>query len=161
MELVFEELTRANYDMAWQVDRTDIPEDYVDGVPTLIETLEYGFEHGCIGHAFAVSLDGRCIATILLGEALEWKTDPPEVKQRPFYRLMFFVVDRRYRDRGLGGEIREKTISRTCADFGVRPIVTGVHRDNAEAVRFYERHGFNPTPYVEGNDCYYLRYPHE
>lgn len=157
-ELVYEELTEKNYDVARFVDRSDVSLDFVGGPEELIETLEFGRVHGCIGHAFAVSRGGRYIATILLGEALLWETDPPEVKARPFYRLMFFTVDRAFRGRGLGSEILEETIARVRRDFGDRPIVLGVHKDNPSAARFYERHGFSPTEYFEGDDRYYLRY---
>ena len=157
MNLQFEELTHQNFADAKKIDRDDIPEAYVDTVSTLMELTDYGVEHGCIGHTFLVRLDGSCVATILLGEAIPWETDPPEVKERPFYRLMGFVIDRACRGRGLGGEILEETIRRVCREFGERPIVLGCHVGNQRAARFYERHGFVPTDYLEGNDRYYLR----
>ena len=157
MNLQFEELTHQNFADAKKIDRDDIPETCVDTVSTLMELTDYGVEHGCIGHTFLVRLDGSCVATILLGEAIPWETDPPEVKERPFYRLMGFVIDRACRGRGLGGEILEETIRRVCREFGERPIVLGCHVGNQRAARFYERHGFVPTDCMEGNDRYYLR----
>ncbi len=35
----------------------------------------------------------------------------------------------------------------------------GVHKDNIDAARFYERHGFVKTEAMEGNDYYFFRYP--
>lgn len=158
MEL--EELTRENFPKAAVIERGDVPEGFVLTASEITELMDYGEEHHCIGHMFLINLDGRCIGMILIGEALHWPTDPPEVGREPFYRLMGFVIDRRFRGKGIGGEAMEKAIARTCRDFGVRPVVLGCHKDNARAAAFYERHGFKRTCYMEGDDIYYLRYPH-
>ena len=157
MHFRFEKLTHQNYAEACQIDRNDIPETFVDSIATLMEITDYGVEHRCIGHTFLVRLDGRCIGTILLGEAIPWDTDPPQVKHQPFYRLMGFVIDKNYRSRGYGGMILEETIQRLYQEFGARPIVLGCHKENQRAAQFYERHGFVKTDYMEDHDQYYLR----
>lgn len=154
-----EYLTDENLDAVRAIDREDVSEDFVDGADTIFELTRYGIEHNCIGHSYAIKFGDAYIGLILLGEALDWDTDPPEMRKTPFYRLMGFVLDRRYRGRGIGGYVLEKVITEVCREFGVRPIALGVHRDNHDAARFYERHGFVPTDAMEGNDRYYLRYP--
>ena len=157
MDYELEEITFDNVEKAYEIDRTDIPEAFVDGVPNLIENLEYGRDHNCIGHAFLINKDGRTIGTILLGEGIVWETDPPELNETPFYRLVFFVLDKNYRGQGIGEKVLEETIQRVYEDFGECPILLGVHKDNEAAARFYERHGFTKTPYMENQDCYYMR----
>ena len=159
MEIRFEELTHENYHEACEIDRKDIPEAFVDSAATLLSITDYGVEHHCIGHTFLVRLDGRCIGTILLGEAIPWETDPPQVREQPFYRLMAFVIDRKYRGKGLGGQILEAAVDRVYREFGVRPIVLGCHKENKRAASFYEKHRFAKTDYTEKEDCYYLRFP--
>ena len=159
MTITLEELSHDNYPEARAIDRDDVPESYVDTVATLLELTDYGVEHRCIGHTFLARLDGKCIGTILLGEAIPWETDPPQVKSEPFYRLMGFVIDKACRNKGYGGIILEETVERLYRESGVRPIVLGCHRDNKKAARFYEKHGFVKTEYSEGDDIYYLRYP--
>ena len=158
MELEFEDLTPENVPALYEIER-GVPEGFVLTSEELIEVNRYGFEHNCTGHTFLIRLGGRCIGAILIGEALPWPTDPPEVAREPFYRLMSFIIDRRLRGRGIGGEALEQAIERVFRDFGVRPLVLGCHRDNVRAARFYKRHGFTPTAYAEGDDIYYLRYP--
>ena len=92
-------------------------------------------------------------------EDIPWETDPPEMQGVPFYRLMGFVIDNRYRSRGIGGQVLEMVIDRIYREYGVRPIALGVHKDNHRAARFYEKHGFRKTNVMEGNDYYFLRYP--
>ena len=75
----------------------------------------------------------------------------------PFYRLMGFVLDRKFRNLGIGGQALELAIESVYCEFGKRPIALGVHRDNSGAERFYLRHGFRKTAYMEGNDYYFLR----
>jgi RimJ/RimL family protein N-acetyltransferase len=152
-----EELTHSNFQNAQEIQRDDIPKSWVDSVETLMEITDYGVEHKCIGHTFLVKSNGRCIGILLLGEAIPWDTDPVEMKNEPFYRLMGFVIDKSYRSKGFGGEILEMAINEVYQDFGKRPIALGCHKENTRAAVFYEKHGFKRTGVFEGNDEYFLR----
>lgn len=154
-----EPLTEKNLPLARAVRREDVSEAFVDTADTIWELTQWGAEHGCLGYSFLILWEGRCVGFLLLGEAIPWETDPPEMAREPFYRLMGFVLDRRYRGWGIGGQALELAIARCYQDFGVRPIALGVHKDNSRAQRFYLRHGFVKTRYMEGDDCYFLRYP--
>ena len=103
MEITFEQLTHENYNAACAIDRDDIPESFVDTASTIMEINDYGFEHDLIGHTYLIRCDGSCVGLILLGEAIPWETDPPQVQQEPFYRLMGFVIDKNFRSKGIGG----------------------------------------------------------
>jgi len=157
MELYFEELTHENLAKARKIDRQDVPDIFAATVDTIMEITDYGVKHGCIGHTFLVSIGGEYIAYLLLGEALNWDTDPDEMKKEPFYRLMGFVVDKKYRNKGYGGAILEQAIEIVYKDFGMRSIALGCHKDNKKAASFYIKHGFYRTGIYEGNDEYYLR----
>ena len=154
-----ERLTEQNIDAVRAIHREDISESWVDNVDTLWELTQYGLEHNCIGHTFAVKYGEAYIGVILLGEAIPWETDPEEMKAEPFYRLMGFVIGSQYRGQGIGGKVLEMVIDAIYGEYGVRPIALGVHKDNHGAARFYERHGFVPVNAMEGNDRYYIRYP--
>ena len=110
MNIEFEELTHSNFKYACEIERKDIPETFVDTAHTLMEITDYGIEHHCIGHTLLARIDGKYIGLLLLGEAIPWETDPEEMRKEPFYRLMGFVIDKRYRCKGLGGEILEKAM---------------------------------------------------
>lgn len=153
-----EPLTRDNLEEARGIQRDDVSEEFVDSIDTLWELTEYGIEHDCIGRSFVIRYRGTCAGALLLGEAIPWETDPPEMRERPFYRLMGFVIDRRFRGMGLGSAALEMAVREVYREFGPRPIALGVHRDNLGAERFYLGHGFRKTQYMEGNDRYYLGY---
>lgn len=159
MDIELEELTHKNITPVSRIDRSDISEDFVDNLNTIVKYTDYGVEHHCIGHTFAIRGNGVYIGLIMLGEAIEWETDPPEMKEEPFYRLMGFVIDQNYRSKGIGGKALEMAIVQVYRDFGVRPIALGCHKENELAAKFYTKHGFKRTRYMEGNDVYYLRYP--
>ena len=159
MDIALEQLTHVNFSAACQITRNDVPECFVDTAETIMALTDYGAEHHCIGHTFLIKIGGRCVGLIMLGEAIPWETDPPQVKRQPFYRLMGFVLDKEYRGRGIGGEALEKTVTCVYNDFGIRPIVLGCHRENQRAAAFYRKHGFQETGYMEGKDVYYLRFP--
>ena len=158
-DLRLEPLNEANLADVRAIDRADVSEAFVDGPDTLWELTRYGEAHGCLGHTWAVYLGEACVGAVLLGEAIPWETDPPEMRERPFWRLMGFVIDRRYRGRGIGGQTLERAIAACNREFGERPVALGCHRDNVRAAAFYLRHGFRATDAMEGEDVYYLRWP--
>lgn len=152
-------LDEKNYPQVSRIQREDISEAFVDTVDTLLELTRYGWEHNCMGHTYAVKYGNVYIGVILLGEAIPWETDPEEMRKTSFYRLMGFVLDRRYRSMGIGGVVLEMVIAEVYRDYGARPIALGCHKDNERAADFYLHHGFRATDTMEGNDRYYLRYP--
>ena len=99
MEITLEQLTYDNYKHALEIDRDDISEAWVDNAAYLMDLTDYGEEHHLIGHTYLARLGTRYIGIILIGEAIPWGTDPDEMKGKPFYRIMGFVVDRNYRSR--------------------------------------------------------------
>ncbi len=158
-EIELEYFSSENYNDVKALRREDISEDWVDGADVMLQLTEYAIEHDLKGHTYAVKFAGKYIGLILLGEAIPWETDPKEMSEEPFYRLMGFVIDRGYRGRGIGGYVLERVISEIYSEYGVRPIALGVHYENKAAERFYERHGFIKTDVFEGSDRYYIRYP--
>lgn len=157
--ITLELLTENNIQEARNIRREDISADFVDTVDDIMELTQYGLDHQCLGHTYAVRCEGTVIGVILLGEAIPWETDPEEMQNQPFYRLMGFVIDRRYRGGGIGTYVLKETVRRIYREFGVRPIALGCHKDNVKGERFWLRHGFCKTEAMEGDDCYYLRYP--
>jgi len=152
-------LTESNIDAVRAIHREDIPFSWVDDADTLWELTQYGLNHDCIGHTYAVKFGDVYVGVLLLGEAIPWETDPEEMRREPFYRLMGFIVDNRYRSQGIGSKVLEMVVNAIYSEYGIRPIALGVHTDNHSAARFYERHGFTAVNAMEGNDRYYIRYP--
>ncbi len=159
IDIELELLNENNLDAVRAIHSEDVGEDFVDGVDTIMEITRYGLEHHCFGHTYAIRYKGAYIGVILLGEAIEWETDPDEMKGVPFYRLMGFVIDRRYRSLGIGGYVLEKVIDLCYREYGIRPIALGCHKDNHRAAKFYLKHGFKKVEAMEGNDYYYIRKP--
>lgn len=159
MELRLEIINDSNRSDVLRIDRSDISEDWVDSIPTILEITQYGLDHGCIGHTWAIYAEDACIGIILMGEGIPWPCDPPKVAGLPFYRIMGFVLDKAWRNRGLGGQVLETVIARIYAEFGPRPILIGVQVDNTRAAEFYLRHGFRPTSAMDEDDRFYIRYP--
>ncbi len=158
-QITLELLSEQNIDAVRAIHRQDVSVAFVDSADTIMEITQYGLDHHCIGHTYAIRYGAVYIGLILLGEALEWETDPEEMKGVPFYRLMGFVLDERYRNGGIGGYVLEMVIANIYQEFGIRPIALGCHKDNHKAEKFYLDHGFKKTNLMEGEDYYFLRYP--
>ena len=152
-------LNDANQHDVLMIDRSDISEDWVDSIPTILELTRYGLEHNYLGHTYAIYTDERCVGLILMGEGIPWPCDPPEMEGIPFYRIMGFVLDKAWRGHGIGGQVLEMVIARIFAEFDPRPILIGVQMDNTRAADFYQRHGFVPTDSWDEDDRFYIRMP--
>lgn len=157
MRVDLEELTLENFEVVGQIIRDDIPEEFVGDIEELLENMEFGIENHMKGNAFLITADEAYVGYLMIGEAIPWPTDPPELKGKEFYRLMFFVMDRDFRKSGIGGEALEMAIQSIYDQFGKKPIVLGCHKDNKKAERFYVRHGFRKTEYMENDDYYMIR----
>ena len=155
-----EELDEHRFAHVLSIDRSDVSEDWVDSIPHILDLHQYGLEHGCIGHTYAVYASNICVGIILMGEGIPWSCDPPELAGVPFYRIMGFIIDKAWRGRGIGAQVLEMVIARIYDEFGVRPILLGVQENNQRAASFYERHGFTPTNSWDEDDRFYIRYPH-
>lgn len=154
-----EELTDSRRNDVLGIDRSDVSEDWVDSIPDILALHQYGLDHGCIGHTYAIYAEDACIGIILMGEGIPWPCDPPEVVGIPFYRIMGFVIDKAWRGKGLGSQVLETVIARIFNEFGPRPILIGVQQDNIRAADFYLRHGFRPTDSWDEDDRFYIRDP--
>lgn len=159
MDIRLEVISDQNQADVLRIDRSDISEDWVDSIPHILELTQYGLDHGCIGHTYAIYAAESCIGVILMGEGIPWDCDPPEVADVPFYRIMGFILDRAWRSRGVGGQVLEMVIDRIYGEYGPRPILLGVQVDNIRAAKFYARHGFLPTSAMDEDDRFYIRYP--
>lgn len=142
-----------------QLQRDDVSEDVVDSVATILATTQYGADHGYAGHTYAIRYAGRIAGIILMGEGIPWSCDPPELQGIPFWRIMGFLIDRRFRGMGVGSQALEMVISAVFAEYGPRPIALAVQEDNLRAMRFYERHGFVRNSAMDEDDVYFLRWP--
>ena len=159
MILRLEYVDDRNRDDVLRIDRSDISEDWVNSIPDILDLHQYGLEHGCIGHTYAVYADDICIGIILMGEGFPWPCDPPEIAGMPFYRIMGFVLDKAWRGKGLGSQVLETVIARVFDEFGPRPILIGVQEENLRAADFYLQHAFSPTDAWDEDDRFYIRYP--
>ena len=154
-----EVINEQNRDDVLKIDRSDISEDAVDSVQHILDLTQYGLDHGCIGHTYAIYAKQQCVGIILMGEGIPWSCDPTEVADVLFYRIMGFIMDKAARSRGIGGQVLEMVIHLMFAEFGPRPIVLGVQKDNHRAAAFYLRHGFGPTTAMDEDDQFYIRWP--
>lgn len=159
MNIRLEYISEQNRRDVLGIRRDDVSDDIVDSLQAILDLTQYGAEHGYIGHTYAIYWDRICVGVILMGEGIPWDCDPPELTGTPFYRIMGFILDKEYRNRGIGGQVLEMVIQRIFDEFGPRPILLGVQEENHGAARFYARHGFTATPVMDEDDVFYIRYP--
>lgn len=83
---------------------------------------------------FLVGIENGKVVAMLLG-ILQGKFET---------RILMFAVDKIYRNRGIGRDMMERFVT-LSAGKGAKRITLEVRRSNLEAIRFYERFGFQNT----------------
>lgn len=77
MDLItFEELSASNLEAVLKIQHDDVSEAFVDTTDTIIELTQYGRDHPCKGHTYAIKQADAYIGWILLGEVFAWDTAP-------------------------------------------------------------------------------------
>lgn len=156
--ITIEYISDINSEQLQNIERSDVSESFVDSLDSINAYTNYGLEHHLKGHTYLIKYQNVLVGVLLIGEGISWETDPLELKDVPFYRLMDFIIIQKYRNVGLGSFVIEKVISNMYEEFGVRPIVLGVHKENIGAEKFYYKHGFVKTNYMDGDDYYFIRW---
>ena len=140
-----EVLDRYNRTQLVNLDRKDIPLEYVADVENTISLADYGARFGLGGRCFAIKYGGKYVGIILIGEAIKNETDPVELKGEKYFRVLGFLIDNKYQGIGIGSQALKKAISEIYRDYGKVPLLLECHKDNEKAIRFYEQNGFVNT----------------
>ena len=140
-----EVLDRYNRTQLINLDRKDIPLEYVADVEQTISLADYGAKFGLGGRCFAIKYGGKYVGIILIGEAVKNEADPVELKGEKYFRVLGFLIDNKYQGIGIGTIALQKAIKEIYRDYGKIPLLLECHKDNERAIRFYEQNGFVNT----------------
>ena len=132
--------------------RLSIAEDQKRFLDSAVGILARGYAYrACRARVFGISADG-----VPSGLALVKDLD----EEPACYDLQQFMIDRRYQGRGLGTEALRLILAELERERKYDCVEVCVKRDDAAALRVYEKLGFVDTGYVdeEALDCLNLRY---
>lgn len=156
--VLLELLCKDNEDKVLAIDRDDIPEYFAESMAYTIQLSHYGTQHEMKGFCFAIKYFENYVGLILIGEAIKDKADPDEVKDRPYFRVIGFVIDRCYRNRGIGSQAFLLALEKIYHEYGTVPILLECHRKNQTAIIFYEKMGFTNTNKLHKDDYYMVKF---
>ena len=140
-----EVLDRYNRTQLVNLDRKDIPLEYVADVENTISLADYGVKFGLGVRCFAIKYGGKYVGIILIGEAIKNEADPVELKGEKYFRVLGFLIDNKYQGIGIGSLALKKATDEIYRDYGKVPLLLECHKDNERAIRFYEQNGFVNT----------------
>ena len=145
-----EVLDRYNRTQLINLDRKDIPLEYVADVENTISLADYGAKFGLGGRCFAIKYGGKYVGIILIGEAVKNEADPVELKGEKYFRVLGFLIDNKYQGIGIGSLALKKATDEIYRDYGKIPLLLECHKDNERAIKFYEENGFVNTGVLNG-----------
>ncbi len=149
-------LDTCNREQVLKIDRKDIPVEYVAQINDTILMAEYGAKVGLDGHCYAIKYNDKYVGVILIGKGIEDYTDPDTVKGKIFFRIMGFVIDSKYRHIGIGSTALKKATRAIQQEYGNVIFLLECHKDNKDAIRFYEKNGFLNTGLLNKNATDYF-----
>lgn len=151
-------LDNENEKLLLKIERDDIPTYFVEEVSYTIELSKYGDEHKLKGHCYAIKFHENHVGIILIGEAIEEESDPSELKGTQYFRIIGFVIDKKYRKLGIGAIALQKAIANIYYEYGDVPIVLECHKENQGALDFYIKTGFRNTNILHNDNYYFIKY---
>ena len=154
-----EVLDRYNRTQLVDLDRKDIPLEYVADVENTISLADYGAKFGLGGRCFAIKYGGKYVGIILIGEAVKNEADPVELKGEKYFRVLGFLIDNKYQGIGIGSQALKKATDEIYRDYGKVPLLLECHKDNERAIKFYEQNGFVNTGKLneKGTDWFMIK----
>ena len=154
-----EVLDRYNRTQLINLDRKDIPLEYVADVENTISLADYGAKFGLGGKCFAIKYGGKYVGIILIGEAVKNEADPVELKGEKYFRVLGFLIDNKYQGIGIGSLALKKATDEIYRDYGKIPLLLECHKDNERAIKFYEENGFVNTGKLnkKGTDWFMIK----
>lgn len=155
--LKLEPLNDKNRKSVLAIERDDIPEDFVESTAYTINLSNYGNQLGLKGFCYAIKWDSNYVGLLLIGEAIPDDADPDELKGQSYFRVIGFVIDKRYRCMGIGKQALLLSIENVYNKYGRVPVLLQCHRDNSAALQFYEKAGFYNTNILYDDDWYMLK----
>ena len=138
------DITEENWMEAASLHVSDEQKEYL--APS-IGILARGYVYrNCRGRVYAFDADG-----ILVGLALV-----REFSEEPLgYDLQQFMIDERYQGKGYGSEALSLILERLGEEHRFDHVEVCVKKEDAAAIRLYEKHGFKDSGYIDEDapDC--------
>jgi ribosomal protein S18 acetylase RimI-like enzyme len=140
-----------------KIDRGNIPDEYVEKVEHTIALNHMGNENNLLGMCFAIKWDKKYVGVILIGEAILEDYEPEEVRDKKPFRIIGFLIDAKYRSKGIGSQAFSLILDEFYSHYGNRPLLLECHSENETAQKFYEKYGFINTKIKVKNDFIMLK----
>ena len=150
-------LNSYNENRVKEIQRDDIPMSFVEDISSTIELSKYGEENNLRGHCYTIKYADKYIGIILIGEAIEDEADPIELRGTDYFRIIGFIIDKRYRGQGIGSKALELALNDIYCEYGTVPILLECHKDNEMAIKFYTKMGFKNTNILNNQDYFFIK----
>lgn len=134
-------LTEITEDNWFEAADLSVRDDQKGFVAPAIGIIARGYVYrDCNGRVYAIEDDGTIVGLALVREF----TDEPLG-----YDLQQFMIDERFQGRGRGSEALELILDELRREAHYDHVEVCVKKDDAEAIRLYEKHGFTDSGYVD------------
>ena len=134
-------LTEITEDNWLETASLSVRDDQKGFVAPAIGIIARGYVYrDCNGRVYAIEDDGTIVGLALVREFTEEPLG---------YDLQQFMIDERFQGRGMGSEALELILDELRREAHYDHVEVCVKKDDAEAIRLYEKYGFTDSGYVD------------
>jgi len=134
-------LTEITEDNWFEAAGLSVRDDQKGFVAPAIGIIARGYVYrDCNGRVYAIEDDGTIVGLALVREFTEEPLG---------YDLQQFMIDERFQGRGRGSEALELILDELRREAHYDHVEVCVKKDDAEAIRLYEKYGFTDSGYVD------------
>lgn len=140
----------------------DLQKNYVEEGSFTIALAYAGLMEGAFGELLAIYHENTPVGIVLIGKSAVGTQEPSVLQQfREVYRLIGFLIDSKYQNRGFGKQVLEIVIQKIYdyPDGKMIPITLEVKEYNSSAIRLYKAFSFYDTQVRYEDDCVFVRLP--
>ena len=134
-------LTEITEDNWLEVASLSVRDDQKGFVAPAIGIIARGYVYrDCNGRVYAIEDDGTIVGLALVREFTEEPLG---------YDLQQFMIDERFQGRGRGSEALGLILNELRKEAHYDHVEVCVKKDDAEAIRLYEKYGFTDSGYID------------
>ncbi len=134
-------LTEITEDNWFEAASLSVRDDQKGFVAPAVGIITRGYVYrDCSGRVYAIEDDGTIVGLALVREFTEEPLG---------YDLQQFMIDERFQGRGRGSEALRLILDELRKEAHYDHVEVCVKKDDAEAIRLYEKHGFTDSGYVD------------
>ena len=148
-----------NRDKVLNIQKDSMDEEFVYDISYTLKLAKFIADNNMRGHCYAIKYSNNYIGIVLVCEIIKDEVDLSKIPKNDYFKIIGFTIDKNYRGKGIGTKALELALKDIIKEYGNVPFLLECGKDNIQAMKVYEKLGFNNTNILNDEDEYFLIKP--